>query len=152
MNTCHRGLWLLAGMCVLGCLEPRAPYLTRMDTQPPTVTQSAPVPLTGATGPVPRNEPFTVTFSEKMDSRSLIGGIQLFRVNAPVELVYTLPLPGPTEDDIDVGDVPYVVGFTPALGQLDANLRHTLVYSTILTDTEGNPLQQEIRLTFTTAP
>jgi hypothetical protein len=135
-----------------GCLEPAGSYLSRMDTSPPRVVSSTPVELTGIPGAVGKDAQFNVTFSEDMEPRSLRGGIQLFRGNAPIELVFTLPPAEPGADDVDRGDVPYTVTFVPELGPLEGAARHTLVYSTILTDSQGNALETEARLTFTTAP
>jgi hypothetical protein len=135
-----------------GCLEPHGAYLAKMDELPPTVVSSSPVPLTGAAPAVALAERFLVTFSELMEPRSLRGGIQLFQGTSQVALTLTLPTPDPLEDGIDRGDQPYEVGFAPTSGVLQANRRHTVVYSTVITDTEGNALANEVRISFMTQP
>jgi hypothetical protein len=145
-------LTVLSSMLVSACLDPKGASLSRMDERPPTVKESSPVPLTGAAAAVPSNATFSVTFSEEMEPRSLRGGVQLYKGNVPVTLRFTLPTPEPGTPGVDRGDIPYALQFIPDPPGLDPNTRHTLLFSTILTDLEGNPLEQEVRLTFQTAP
>jgi len=145
--------WLVvfASSLASGCLDPKGAYLSTMDTVPPRVVSSTPITLGGVTGTIPTDSEYRVTFSEAMEPRSLRGGIQLFQANAPIELEFGLPPSEPGNPEVDRGDVEYTVTYKAKVA-LEPATRHTLVYSTILTDTEGLPLETETRITFVTDP
>ena len=84
------GRWLLACVGVLGlagCLEPEDPLYPRRDTDPPEV--SATEPAAGVT--IGRTAELRITFSERMDERTLRPGIAVFAGREEVALGLTVP-------------------------------------------------------------
>ncbi len=136
---------MLATLTCLGCLDPRSGVTAFKDTVAPSVVQTS--PAAGQT--IPRNATISVTFSESMDPRSVATGIGVVRGSTEVPLIITLPAIDPTES-AQVMDSAYTVMVKPASGTLDGSAAYTLVLRTLLTDLAGNPLPQEVRISFFT--
>jgi hypothetical protein len=138
---------LLVGLLgCAACLEPGDPFLAARDTDPPDVVSTEP----SAGGTLPVGGSLEVLFSETMDERTLRPGIAVFegRVEVPLKLT----VPADRDDNVERGDVPYAVTVSAEAGAFDAGTAYTLVLRTSLTDSEGNPLTQEVRVPFSTAP
>jgi hypothetical protein len=136
--------WLVLGLT--GCLEPGDPVLAVRDTEPPEVQSTDPV----ASGTLASDGTLRITFSELMDDRTLRPGIAVFagRDEVALRISVTPPLEG--EEDIERGDLPYIVHVNAAAGTFSPNTSFTLVLRTILTDYEGNALREEVRIPFRT--
>jgi hypothetical protein len=145
------GRWVLACAAVLGlsgCLEPEDPLYPRRDTDPPEV--SATEPTAGVT--IARTGELRITFSERMDERTLRPGIAVFAGREEVALGLTVPPGREGEEDVERGDEPYTVTASAAEGSFEPNTSYTLVLRTSLTDFEGNALVDEVRVPFRTGP
>ena len=141
-----RRLLLMGLLGTAACLEPGEPFLAARDTDPPEVVSTEP----GPGGTVSAVGTLQILFSETMDVRTLRPGIAVFESRAEVPLTVTVP-PG-VDDDIERGDVPYTVTVSAEAGAFAPGTAYTLVMRTTLTDSEGNALQQEVRVPFRTAP
>lgn len=130
------------------CLEPGDPILAARDTDPPDVVSTEPSPG----GTVPANGTLEILFSETMDVRTLRPGISVFEGRVEVPLKLTVPPAPDVGEDIERGDVPYPVTVGTEAGTFTPGTAYTLVLRTSLTDQEGNPLAQEVRVPFRTAP
>ena len=118
------------------------------DTDPPEVQSTDPA----ANGALASDGTLRITFSELMDDRTLRPGIAVFagQGEVPLRISVTPPLEG--EEDIERGDLPYLVYVNAASGAFTANTSYTLVLRTSLTDYEGNALTEEVRVPFSTGP
>lgn len=141
--------WLLGSLVLSGCLEPKGPGLGREDTGVPTITGTKPASNETAFA---KDGELEVTFSEVMDPRTLAPGIAIQTTDTVLAVTVTIPTPSGIEDDPNPVDIPYTVRARPISGALLAATKYDLVLRTLLADTEGNPLAQEIRVPFTTGP
>ncbi|WP_199243204.1 Ig-like domain-containing protein [Vitiosangium sp. GDMCC 1.1324] len=140
---------LLVGLLgCAGCLEPGDPMLAARDTDPPEVVSTKP----GAGGTVLVDGSLEVVFSESMDTRTLRPGIAVFEGRVELPLVLTVPPGSDVDDNVERGDVPYTVTVSTEPGVLKPGTAYTLVLRNSLTDFEGNPLRQEVRVPFRTEP
>jgi hypothetical protein len=140
---------LLGGLLgCAACLEPGDPFLAARDTDPPDVVSTEP----SAGGAVPANGTLEILFSETMDVRTLRPGISVFEGRVEVPLKLTVPPGADMGEDLERGDVPYTVTVGTETGAFAPGTAYTLVLRTSLTDQEGNPLAQEVRVPFRTAP
>jgi len=132
-----------------GCLDPGRAVLSREDTVAPTVVSTKPAANEAAFA---KDAELEITFSEAMDPRSLAPGIAL-RTGQDL-LVVTVSIPAPTgnEDDPNPADIPYTVRARPISGARWAVTQYQLLLRTLLSDTEGNALAQEVSVAFTTGP
>jgi Bacterial Ig-like domain len=143
-----RRLLLVGLLGCAACLEPGDPFLAARDTDPPDVLSTDP----SAGGTVLATGTLEILFSETMDVRTLRPGISVFEGRVEVPLKLTVP-PGSDEgEDVERGDVPYTVTVGTEAGAFVPGTAYTLVLRTSLTDQEGNPLAQEVRVPFRTAP
>lgn len=143
----RRLLTACAFLSLAGCLDPGDPVLGVRDTNPPKVVS----PVPGEAVQIASNGTLEITFSEFMDVRTLRPGITVLASSGEVPL--TITVPAPTEgDDIEHGDIPYTVKATATSGAFSPNASYTLVLRTILSDYEGNPLPEEVRVLFRTGP
>ncbi|WNG36317.1 hypothetical protein F0U61_23560 [Archangium violaceum] len=144
-----RRLLLIGLLGCAACLEPGDPFLAERDMDPPDVVSTEP----SAGGTLPVSGELEVLFSETMDVRTLRPGIAIFEGRAEVPLRLTVPPSSDAEANLERGDVPYTVTVSAAeAGAFKAGTAYTLVLRTSLTDYEGNPLAQEVRVPFRTAP
>lgn len=141
-----RRLLLVGLLGCAACLEPGDPFLAARDTDPPDVVSTEP----SAGGTLPVGGSLEVLFSEAMDARTLRPGIAVFQ--GRVEVPLRLTVPADRDEDVERGDVPYPVTVSPEAGAFEPGTAYTLVLRTSLTDSEGNPLTQEVRVPFRTAP
>jgi hypothetical protein len=141
-----RRLLLMGLLGTTACLEPGEPFLSARDSDPPEVVSTEP----GAGGTVASDGTLQILFSEMMDVRTLRPGIAVFESRTEVPL--KLMVPPDVDEDIERGDVPYTVTVSAESGAFSPGTAYTLVMRTTLTDSEGNPLQQEVRVPFRTAP
>jgi len=143
--------WPWAGCLVFlaGCLEHGDPYLAREDATAPTVT--ATVPASGAANFV-RDAELEVTFSEFMDPLTLSPGIEISQGQERLVVAVTIPADSDNSGDYNPVESPYRVRLRPRDGALETGTSYVLVLRTLLTDTEGNPLAEEVRVPFTTGP
>ena len=140
---------LLVGLLgTSACLEPGEPFLAARDTDPPDMVSTEP----GPGGTVPPDGTLQILFSEPMDVRTLRPGLAVFMGRAEVPLRLTVPPVSGVAGDIERGDVPYTVTVSAEAGPFERGTAYTLVLRTSLTDLEGNPLPQEVRVPFRTAP
>ncbi len=143
----RRFLWVGLLGCT-ACLEPGDPFLAARDTDPPDVVSTEP----SAGGTLPAAGTLEILFSESMDVRTLRPGIAVFEGRVEIPLRLTVP-PGSDEGEaIERGDVPYTVTVGTETGTFTPGTAYTLVLRTSLTDQEGNPLAQEVRVPFRTSP
>ncbi|MFL5358760.1 Ig-like domain-containing protein [Archangium sp.] len=141
-----RRLLLVGLLGCAACLEPGEPFLATRDTDPPDVVSTEP----SAGGTLPVGGSLEVLFSEAMDERTLRPGIAVFE--GRVEVPLRLTVPADRDEDVERGDVPYTVTVSAEAGAFEPGTAYTLVLRTSLTDSEGNPLAQEVRVPFRTAP
>jgi hypothetical protein len=141
-----RRLLLVGLLGCAACLEPGDPFLATRDTDPPDVLSTEP----SAGGTVPVDGSLEVLFSETMDVRTLRPGVAVFE--GRVEVPLRLTVPPDRDEDVERGDVPYTVTVSAEAGAFAPGTAYTLVLRTSLTDFEGNPLTQEVRVPFRTAP
>jgi hypothetical protein len=144
----RRLLLACAALSLTGCLEPGDPVLAVRDTDPPEVQSTEPA----ANGEVARDGTLRITFSERMDERTLRPGIAVFSGRDEVPLRILVPQTPDFERDIERGDVPYTVMVSAASGAFGANTTYTLVLRDLLTDYEGNPLTEFSPIQFRTGP
>jgi Bacterial Ig-like domain len=143
-----RRLLLVGLLGCAACLEPGEPFLAARDTDPPDVVSTEP----SAGGTVPANGTLEILFSETMDVRTLRPGIAVFEGRVEVPLKLTVPPGSDVGEDVERGDVPYTVTVGTEAGAFAPGTAYTLVLRTSLTDQEGNPLAQEVRVPFRTVP
>ncbi|WP_375773203.1 Ig-like domain-containing protein [Archangium gephyra] len=143
-----RRLLLVGLLGCAACLEPGDPFLAARDTDPPDVVSTEP----SAGGTLPASGTLEILFSESMDVRTLRPGIAVFEGRVEVPLKLTVPPGSGVDEDIERGDVPYTVTVGTEAGAFVPGTAYTLVLRTSLTDQEGNPLGQEVRVPFRTAP
>jgi hypothetical protein len=124
------------------------PLLAVRDTTPPQVVSTDPV----ANGTIASDGTLNITFSEFMDVRTLRPGIAVFSGREELPLHITVPAPTEPDEDVERGDIPYTVMVNAESGTFTANSLFTLVLRTSLTDYEGNPLVEEVRVPFRTGP
>jgi hypothetical protein len=144
----RRLLTACAFLSLVGCLEPGDPLLAVRDTDPPEIQSTDPAP----NAEIASDGTLEITFSESMDVRTLRPGIAVFTGRDEVPLRITVPAPQAGEEDVERGDFAYRVQVNADAGALTPNASHTLVLRTILTDYEGNPLIEEVRIPFRTGP
>ena len=137
---CALGLLL----ALTGCLEPGGQGISYRDQDPPRVSQTDPA----ANGRVAKTGVIQITFSEPMDDRSLAPGIALLSGTQNVPLQVYLP---PTNAPEPVLRGPFTVTVQPT-APLAGDAPYTLVLKTLLADTAGNPLPEEVRVGFFTLP
>ena len=142
----RRLLLACAALSLTGCLDPGDPVLAVRDVDPPSVDATEP----GANAEVAANGTLRITFSELMDERTLRPGIAVFLGRDEVPLRITVPPTPEFDRDVERGDVPYTVSVNAESGSFRANSSYTLVLRTLLTDYEGNPLPEEVRVLFRT--
>ncbi|HLL02967.1 MAG TPA: Ig-like domain-containing protein [Myxococcaceae bacterium] len=135
-----------AALSLTGCLDPGDPVLAVRDEDPPSVDATEPA----ANAEVAANGTLRITFSELMDERTLRPGIAVFLGRDEVPLRITVPPTPDFDRDVERGDVPYTVTVNAESGSFRANSSYTLVLRTLLTDYEGNPLPEEVRVLFRT--
>jgi hypothetical protein len=141
--------FLLVGLLgCAACLEPGDPFLSAADADPPDVVSTEPSPG----GAVSAGGTLQILFSERMEARTLRPGIAVFEGRAEVPLVVTVPAEPEGQDDVERGDVPSTVTVRAESGAFTPGTAYTLVLRTLLTDTQGNPLAQEVRVPFRTDP
>jgi len=154
----RRALPLLAALVAGGCLWPGGPVYPERDVTPPRVLQTLPA----------ANEQIAVTsgliaiISEPLDPRSVVPGITLYDQGGaqyPMDIsipARTAPPSVDLPDAVVLPDGGISGGWTVLMQPRDplpagrADL--TLLFRTLLTDEEGNPLERDIRVTFSTAP
>jgi hypothetical protein len=141
-----RRLLLVGLLGCAACLEPGEPFLAARDTDPPDVVSTEP----SAGGTLPVGGSLEVLFSEAMDERTLRPGIAVFE--GRVEVPLRLTVPADRDENVERGDVPYTVTVSAEAGAFEPGTAYTLVLRSSLTDSEGNPLTQEVRVPFRTAP
>lgn len=129
-----------------GCLEPGDPLLAVRDTDPPEVQATEPV----ANVEIATTDSLRITFSELMDDRSLRPGIAVFEGQTEVALRIEVPPLSEIDEDIERGDIPYIVTVSAASGAFSPRTSYILVLRTSLTDYEGNALLEEVRVPFRT--
>ncbi len=140
---------LLVGLLgCAACLEPGEPFLAARDTDPPDVVSTEP----SAGGTVPTDGTLEILFSETMDVRTLRPGIAVFEGRVEVPLRLTVPPVSDGDENLERGDVPYTVSVSAEAGAFNRGTAYMLVLRSSLTDYEGNPLVQEVRVPFRTAP
>lgn len=144
----RRLLLACAAVSLSGCLEPGDPVLAVRDTDPPEVVSPTP----GDTVEVASDGTLAITFSELMDERTLRPGIAVYAGRDEVALRVELPPPSGVDEDIEIGDIPYTVTVSASTGTFAPNTPYTLVLRESLTDYEGNPLPEEVRVSFRTGP
>jgi hypothetical protein len=142
----RRLLLTCAALSLTGCLEPNDAVLAARDEDPPEVESTEPA----AGAEMAANGTLRITFSELMDERTLRPGIAVFSGRDEVNLRITVPLTPDFDRDVERGDIPYTVSVNAASGSFTANTTYTLVLRTLLTDYEGNPLPEEVRVLFRT--
>jgi hypothetical protein len=142
--------WALAGALALwgaGCMVAGDSPLSPRDNAPPTIRETLPPDL----GQIPRNQPIKIIFSEPMDPRSIRPGINLYLGKEQVPLQLEIPPPGLDPDPVAIAQ-PWEVTGRPTGGLLASDSTYTLFLRTVLTDTAGNPLDREEKITFFTSP
>ncbi|HVE83371.1 MAG TPA: Ig-like domain-containing protein [Myxococcales bacterium] len=158
-GTSVRALPFLAALVSLsGCLWTGGPVYPERDTTPPRVLSTVPL----ANQQILATDRLTAVFSEPLDPRSVVPGITIYDQASGQ---YALDVTIPARTVPPAVDVPDAVvdadggisgGWTVRLqpreplpaGRADL----TLLLRTLLTDEEGNPLEQDVRVTFSTAP
>ncbi|ATB33067.1 Ig-like domain-containing protein [Melittangium boletus] len=143
----RRLLWVGLLGCA-GCLEPGDPFLSAADTKPPEVVSTEP----GPGGTVSARGTVQILFSERMETRTLRPGIAVFEGRVEVPLTVTAPPELEGEDGVERGDVPSTITVSAEAGSFTPGTAYTLVLRTLLTDSQGNPLAQEVRVPFRTEP
>lgn len=153
--------WVAVGMAIAvsgaGCLEPGRAYYPERDTTPPQILATYPV----AGGTIGSSSALLVTFSEALDTRTLIPGITIYdqlQVQYPLLVSHPLRTAPPALD----GPTGYLDPDAGVVNGWDVTLRPrdplpgsrsdlTLLVRTLISDEEGNALPDELRLTFATA-
>lgn len=152
-----RALPFAAALVLSACLEPGAPYLSYEDQAPPALLQSRPA-RGGATDDILKaDEAVALVFSEELDVRSLRPGISVRRDGKEVEIVVFAQGDGGVATntyDFTGRDKPYAVGIRRVNGQLWDTGRPAYIVrlNTLLIDTEGNALEEQIDLRFEASP
>lgn len=137
------------------CLEPGLPVLAARDTEPPLLLSTIPA---ADGGTLDKDTPFEIVFSEPMEPRSIIPGITVLKGMTSVPLLVAAETADPNSDaefHVTVrpsGPEPTDGGTSPTPASWEGNTQYTLVLSTLLSDTQGNALTEEIRVSFRTAP
>lgn len=142
----------LIALVFVACLDPDKPYLAKEDEVAPTVVRSKPA-IGTVTDIVNPSDPLVVVFSEEMDVRSLRPGISVRRDNADIEIDVFAQGDGGvatnSEADFTGQDRPYSVAVRRTGGALwETTGSYILRLNTLLIDTEGNPLAQQIDIRF----
>ena len=140
--------WGLLLVGCAACLEPGEPFLAAADTDPPDVVSTEP----GPGGTVSATGTLQILFSERMEPRTLRPGIAVFQGRAEVPLTVQVPPEPDGGDEVERGDVPSTITVSAESGAFARGTAYTLVLRTLLTDTQGNPLSQEVRVPFRTEP
>lgn len=146
-------LALLLLVITPGCLEPAKPYLAYEDQVPPTLVQSRPTRGATVDDLLKANEPVTLVFSEELDVRSLRPGISVRRGGVELDIeVFAQGDGGVAANTYDFTgrDKPYSVGVKRVNGlRWDVGTpSYTVRLNTLLIDTEGNALEEQIDLRF----
>ncbi len=154
----------MLAFAAVGCLEPNAPSLAAKDEEPPVVTATVPSFDGGVAQTIGRDTELSITFSEPMDPRSIRPGVNVIRGRDSVALVVAADRIYSDAGEQVVQNGEYNVtakpeilpladgGVDPNGGRWAANAQYTLILRTLLTDTEGNALAEEIRVPFRTGP
>jgi len=149
---------LLPMALLLGCLSSGGPVYPERDTTPPRVLRTDPA----AGQQIATTSGLSAVFSEPLDPRTVVPGITLYDQSGSQ---YPMDLSIPARTDPPAVDVPDAVvrpdggisgGWTVLMhpraplpaGRADL----TLLFRTLLADEEGNPLDPDVRVTFSTAP
>jgi hypothetical protein len=141
------GQWMGLLGCA-ACLVPDESPLALADIKPPQVVSTEPA----AGGTVSAESRLRVVFSEGMDTRTLRPGIAVFEGQAEVGLDVLVPAGTEEQGDIERGDVQFPVLLGARSGAFKRDTPYTLVLRTLLTDSQGNALTQELRVPFRTQP
>ncbi|WP_224362268.1 Ig-like domain-containing protein [Hyalangium versicolor] len=144
----RRLLTACAFLSLAGCLDPGDPVLGVRDVVPPEVSSTNPT----ANGSIASDGTLKITFSEFMDVRTLRPGIAVYSGRDEVPLRISVPAPTDGDEDVERGDISYTVEVNAESESFTPNASFTLVLRTILTDYEGNPLVEEVRVPFRTGP
>lgn len=142
--------WALLGalaLCGPGCLVAGDSPLPQRDKSPPAIRETLPPDL----GQIARSQPIRIIFSEPMDPRSIRPGINLYLGRDPVPLNLEIPPPGLDPDPVAIAQ-PWEVTGSSTGGLLAPDSTYTLFLRTVLTDTAGNPIEREEKITFFTLP
>jgi len=151
-------LKLLPLLLLSGCLAPGDPVYPKRDTTPPLVLRTDPA----AGQQIAITSSLSAVFSEPLDPRTVVPGVILYD---QFGAQYPMDISIPARTDPPAVDVPDAVvlpdggisgGWTMLMkpraplpaGRADL----TLLFRTLLTDEEGNPLDPDVRVTFSTAP
>ncbi len=141
----------LALLAAPGCLDHGSPYLAFEDQERPRVLNTRPTRRDAGVETIGKTTEIEVGFSEQMDPTSLKPGIVVLRRGEEVPLLFSVIEELPA-DGLDRGDIPFSITAKPTTGSFAPNEPHTLVLRTLLTDTEGNPVDEEIRVNFQSGP
>lgn len=152
-------LVLALGAVVLAasCLEPEKPYLSFEDQAPPALIQSRPARNTSSDDILKADEAVALVFSEELDVRSLRPGISVRRDGKDVDVIVFAQGDGGTAFntyDFTGRDKPYAVGIRRINGLQWETGRPAYIVrlNTLLIDTEGNALPEQIDLRFEATP
>ena len=148
-----RALAICMGAVLLAaCLDPEKPYLSVEDGAPPVLMQSRPARGGAILDILPANDPLALVFSEELEVRSLRPGISVRKDNKDVDITVFAQGDGGTATntyDFTGRDKPYAVGIRRSNGLLwETTGTYTLRLNTLLIDTEGNALEEEIDIRF----
>ncbi|HEY8212441.1 MAG TPA: Ig-like domain-containing protein [Myxococcaceae bacterium] len=140
-----------------GCLSPGGPVYPERDTTPPQVLSTIPA----ANQQIAVTAGLVAVFSEPLDPRSVVPGITLYdQSGGQYAMDISIPArtapPAVDVPDAVVSDAGISGGWTVLMhpreplpaGRADL----TILFRTLLTDEEGNPLDRDVRVTFSTAP
>lgn len=140
-------LLALVALCAEGCLVPDGPGISVRDTNPPRLLRTVPA----ENGEILPDSDVQVIFSEPMDPRSLEAGLVLLSGTEQQAITLFLPPPGGIPEAVQP-EAPYAVRLRLASGPWPSAAGYTVVLTPLLTDTAGNPLQEEVRVNLFSAP
>jgi hypothetical protein len=149
---------LLPFLLLTGCLSPGGPVYPERDTTPPRVLSTIP----SANQQIAVTAGLLAVFSEPLDPRTVVPGITLYDQSG-AQYAMDLSIPARTAPpSIDVPDAVvlpdggitggWTVLMHPQQSLPAGRADLTLLFRTLLTDEEGNPLDRDVRVTFSTAP
>lgn len=145
-------------LLLLSCLAPGDPVYPRRDSTPPRVLKTDPA----AGQQLATTSGLSAVFSEPLDPRSVVPGITLYDQSG-AQYAMDLSIPArtapPAVDVPDAVELPdggisggWTVLMHPRAALPAGRADLTLLFRTLLTDEEGNPLDPDVRVTFSTAP